>query len=91
VKEVIADPHRPCILVRTRLEGDPRFLARLRLFALLAPHLEVGGWGNSGYVAEAALEFDWEFEPPPAAGARGQDLPGRDDRLAQHSRGRGEA
>jgi glucoamylase len=27
---------------------------RLRLFALLAPHLDVGGWGNNGYVAEAA-------------------------------------
>ena len=54
VKEVIGDPHQPCILVRTRLEGDDAFLARLRVFALLAPHLEVGGWENSGYVADAA-------------------------------------
>jgi glucoamylase len=54
LKEVIADPHRPCILLRTRLEGDPDFLARLHLYALLAPHLDVGGWGNNGYVAEAA-------------------------------------
>src|SRR4030095_7598188 len=53
LKEVIADPHRPCILLRTRLEGDPEFLARLHLYALLAPHLDVGGWGNNGYVAEA--------------------------------------
>jgi len=53
-KEVLSDPHRPCILVRTRIEGDPAFLARLRLFALLAPHLDVGGWGNNGYAAEAA-------------------------------------
>ena len=54
VKEVIGDPHQPCILIRTRLEADDAFLARLRLFALLAPHLEVGGWANSGYIAEAA-------------------------------------
>jgi glucoamylase len=54
VKEVIGDPHQPCVLVRTRIEGDDAFLARLRVFALLAPHLEVGGWENSGYVAEAA-------------------------------------
>src|SRR5262245_3048782 len=53
VKEVIADPHQPCLLVRTRLEGDMGLLAKLRLFVLLAPHLEVGGWGNSGFVAEA--------------------------------------
>jgi glucoamylase len=54
VKEVIADPHQPCVLVHTRLEGDEELLARLRIFALLAPHLDVGGWENSGYVAEAA-------------------------------------
>jgi len=54
VKEVIADPHQPCVLIHTRLEGDEELLARLRLFALLAPHLDVGGWENSGYVAEAA-------------------------------------
>ena len=53
VKEIIADPHAPCVLVHTRLEGDPRFLARLRLFALVAPHLDVGGEHNSAYAAEA--------------------------------------
>jgi glucoamylase len=51
-KEVIADPHQPCILVRTRLECAPRLQGRLQLFALLAPHLDGSGWGNSGYVAE---------------------------------------
>lgn len=50
VKEVIADPYEPCVLVRTRVEGDEAVLSRLRLFALLAPHLEVGGWGNTGHV-----------------------------------------
>jgi glucoamylase len=54
VKEVIADPHQPCILLHTRIDGDPRTLPKLRLFALLAPHLDVGGWDNNGYVAETA-------------------------------------
>ncbi len=54
IKEVIADPHQSCVLVHTLLEGDRSFLARIRLFALIAPHLDVGGWGNSGYATEAA-------------------------------------
>ena len=55
IKEIIADPRLPCILIHTRLEAEPVLLARLRLFALLAPHLEVGGWGNDGYVAQTPL------------------------------------
>jgi glucoamylase len=54
VKEIIADPHQPCVLVHTRLEGDEELLARLHLYALLAPHLDVGGWDNTAAVAEAA-------------------------------------
>jgi glucoamylase len=50
IKEIVADPHRDCVLVHTRLEGDTDLLPRLRLFALLAPHLEVGGRGNTGNV-----------------------------------------
>ncbi len=52
VKEVIADPHQPCILVRTRFEPRAGLPRPLRLFALLAPHLDGTGGGNSGYVAE---------------------------------------
>ena len=51
-KEVIADPHRPCVLVHTRLEAEDDVLAKLRLFALLAPHLGGSGWGNNGNVVE---------------------------------------
>jgi len=54
VKEVIADPHQPVVLVHTRIEGDPAFLRTLHLYVLLAPHLGVGGWGNSGNVARIA-------------------------------------
>jgi glucoamylase len=54
VKEIIADPHLACVLQNTRLTGDEAFLSGLRLYALCAPHLEVGGWGNSGYVTQVA-------------------------------------
>lgn len=50
IKEILADPHQACILIRTRLEAVPTILSQLRLFALCAPHLERGGWGNSGSV-----------------------------------------
>lgn len=53
-KEVIADPHLPCILQHTSLEGAPEFLSRLHLYALCAPHLEVGGWKNNAVVIESS-------------------------------------
>jgi glucoamylase len=52
IKEIITDPHLACVLQRTRLKGDESFLSKLQVYALCAPHLEVGGWGNNGYVAE---------------------------------------
>jgi glucoamylase len=52
VKEIITDPHLACLLQRTRLTGDESFLAGLRIYALCAPHLDVAGWGNSGYAIE---------------------------------------
>ncbi len=52
VKEIITDPHLACVLQRTKVTGDESFVSKLRLYALCAPHLEVGGWGNNGYVAE---------------------------------------
>jgi glucoamylase len=54
VKEIIADPHLACVLQHTKLTGEESFISTLRLYALCAPHLEVGGWGNSGYVARVA-------------------------------------
>ena len=51
-KEVIADPHQSCLLVHTTLEAEPPLANQLRLFALLAPHLHVGGRGNTGNVAQ---------------------------------------
>ena len=53
-KEVITDPHLPCVLEHTRLTGSAEFLRQLRLYVLCAPHLEVGGWGNNGHVTEVS-------------------------------------
>ena len=52
VKEIITDPHVACVLQRTKVTGDESFISKLQIYALCAPHLEVGGWGNNGYVAE---------------------------------------
>ena len=49
-KEIITDPHQNCLLMHTGLEAETEMLAKLRLFALLAPHLESGGRGNFGNV-----------------------------------------
>ena len=49
-KEIITDPDRACVLVKTKLSANRKLLPGLRMFALLAPHLEGGGWGNSGHV-----------------------------------------
>jgi glucoamylase len=54
VKEIIGDPHVPCLLQRTCISGpDPSFLAELQLYVLCAPHLEIGGARNNAYIAIA--------------------------------------
>ena len=51
VKSVIGDPHLPCLLEHVRVETRTRELHdQLRMYLLAAPHLDVGGWGNSAYV-----------------------------------------
>jgi glucoamylase len=53
-KNIIGDPHLPCLLVHTTVNGnDETFLADLKIFALCAPHLEVGGANNNGYITVA--------------------------------------
>ena len=53
-KTIIADPHLPCLLQRTRIAcKDKALLPKLKLFALCAPHLEIGGAGNNAYIAYA--------------------------------------
>lgn len=47
VKEIITDPHEPCVLVHARIAAARGWFERLKVFVLLAPHLEASGWGNS--------------------------------------------
>ena len=56
-KEVITDPHADCLLQHTKLTGDASYLNKLQLYALCAPHLEIGGWGNNGYVIEVCDRY----------------------------------
>lgn len=46
-KEFLTDPHHPVVLMNVKIEGDERLLRRLKCYALLAPHLDGGGAGNS--------------------------------------------
>ncbi|HEX5032557.1 MAG TPA: glycoside hydrolase family 15 protein [Candidatus Eisenbacteria bacterium] len=50
-KEIVTNPQQACVLIWTKVTALDRPLETLRLFALLAPHLDGGGGGNSGYVA----------------------------------------
>jgi glucoamylase len=71
VREMISDPHYPVVLVHVRLEGNDEFLSRLRIFALLSPHLEGGGMGNSARVADVAgrrIVLAWRDEMSLAMG-----------------------
>lgn len=48
IKEIIGEPHSSVLLMHTRLEIlDPKLRGKLRLFALLAPHLDGTGQNNS--------------------------------------------
>ena len=48
IKEIIGEPHSSVLLIHTRLEIlDPKLNGKLRLYALLAPHLDGTGRNNS--------------------------------------------
>jgi len=53
-KEIICDPHHSVVLTKVRLEGHEDLLPRLRVYALLAPHLDDGGMGNSARALDVA-------------------------------------
>jgi glucoamylase len=50
VKEVITDPDQSALLVRAQVDSDQDLKDKLRIFVLCAPHLDMGGWGNTGRV-----------------------------------------
>ena len=54
IKEVIADPHQSCVLIHANIDVKEEWSDRLQVYVLLAPHLEMGGWGNSAKRAQIA-------------------------------------
>jgi glucoamylase len=53
VKHILADPHRSVVVIHTKLEVfDQSLRGKLRIYALLAPHLARRGAGNSGWLSE---------------------------------------
>ena len=53
-KEFISDPHHPVVLMNVKIAGEESVLSRLKCYALLAPHLNGGGAGNSARSIEVA-------------------------------------
>ncbi|HEV2519152.1 MAG TPA: glycoside hydrolase family 15 protein [Thermoplasmata archaeon] len=51
-KEILSDPTLPVVLERARFRPGMGGPSDLSVYALLAPHLGVAGWGNDGYVVE---------------------------------------
>jgi len=71
-KEFITDPHHPVVLMNVKIEGDEEVLSRLKCYALLAPHLNGGGAGNSARsidVAGRRCLLAWKGETSLAMGA----------------------
>jgi glucoamylase len=52
IKEIVCDPHHSVVLMRVRLVGHADLLPRLKVYALLAPHLDGGGAGNSARAVD---------------------------------------
>ncbi len=54
IKEIICDPHHSVVLQRVRIEGHAELLPRLKVYALLAPHLDNGGGHNRARAVDIA-------------------------------------
>ncbi len=46
-KELISDPHISVVLMHVTITGDDEVIQRLKCYALLSPHMDGGGAGNS--------------------------------------------
>ncbi|MGB6944620.1 MAG: glycoside hydrolase family 15 protein [Bryobacteraceae bacterium] len=51
-KEIIAEPTRPCIVMRVELQGDDEFLDQLGMYVYCEPHLCDAGSNNNAYIIE---------------------------------------
>lgn len=59
VKEIVSAPDHDAVLVNVQFEVAPAWVDRLTIYVLVAPHLEIGGAYNSGWVTRRGgrLEF----------------------------------
>ena len=53
-KEFVADPHHSVVIMHVTVTGDEELLSRMKCYALLAPHLNGGGAGNSARSVQVA-------------------------------------
>ena len=53
-KVILSNPHFSTVIVRVKVEGDEEVLSRMKGYALLAPHLNGGGAGNSARSVDVA-------------------------------------
>jgi glucoamylase len=53
-KELVAAPHHSAVLMSVKITGDESVLRRMKCYALLAPHLDGGGAGNSARSVQVA-------------------------------------
>jgi len=53
-REIICDPHHSVVLQWVKIEGHEELLPRLKVYALLAPHLDGGGAGNTARALDIA-------------------------------------
>jgi glucoamylase len=51
-KQIIGDPHLPCLLIHTKFNVAPEWQGRLHLYFLCAPHMNIGGWHNNAEVVQ---------------------------------------
>ena len=51
-RTILGDPHQNCLLIHTRVEAPSELLSKLKMYVLCAPHLEIEGWHNNGYILQ---------------------------------------
>ncbi len=70
--EIICDPHHSVVMQWVKIEGHEELLPRLKVYALLAPHLDGGGAGNTARAVDIAgrkMLLAWKNEWSLAMGA----------------------
>ena len=70
--EIIADPHHSVVLQWVKIDAHEDLLPRLKVYALLAPHLDGGGAGNTARAVDIAgrkMLLAWKNEWSLAMGA----------------------